>query len=81
MYSYSMATSTISQKGQIIIPKDLRERLGLTIGTVIEFSSENGRLVATKVVQENPFARWVGRGSLPMSTDEYLKVTRDGHSS
>jgi len=81
MRSDMVATSAISQKGQITIPKDLRERLGLTIGTVIEFSSENGRLVATRVVQKNPFARWVGRGSLPMSTDEYLKITRDGHSS
>ena len=79
-YSYSMATSTISQKGQITIPKDLRDRLGLTVGTIIEFSAENGKLVATKLVQENPFARWAGRGSLPVGTDEYLKITRDGHS-
>lgn len=30
-------TSTISSKGQVTVPKDVRDRLGLRTGTVVEF--------------------------------------------
>ena len=32
-----MATSTVTSKGQITIPKAIRERLGLREGSVLEF--------------------------------------------
>jgi len=30
-------TSTVSSKGQVTVPKDVRDRLGLRTGTVVEF--------------------------------------------
>jgi AbrB family looped-hinge helix DNA binding protein len=30
-------TSTISSKGQVTVPKEVRDRLGLRTGTVVEF--------------------------------------------
>jgi AbrB family looped-hinge helix DNA binding protein len=30
-------TSTVSSKGQITVPKEVRDRLGLRTGTVVEF--------------------------------------------
>ena len=56
-YSYSygkiliMATyhTTISSKGQVIIPAELRERHGLTKGISATWSEQGGRLVLTPV--------------------------------
>jgi antitoxin PrlF len=46
--------TTVSQKGQITIPKQLRERLGIRAGDVLEFIEEEGRLVGQKS-DEDPF--------------------------
>ncbi len=40
----------VSEKGQVTIPKPLREKLGLRAGQVLEFESRNGVLVAHKAV-------------------------------
>jgi AbrB family looped-hinge helix DNA binding protein len=40
--------TTVSEKGQVTIPKALRERLGLRTGDALEFEEERGRLVARK---------------------------------
>ena len=40
--------ATVSEKGQVTIPKKLREALGLRAGDVLEFHEEEGRLVAVK---------------------------------
>ena len=41
-------TTTLSAKGQITIPKRLRDRLGLHSGDVLEFTDDDGRLVGRK---------------------------------
>jgi AbrB family looped-hinge helix DNA binding protein len=41
-----MPTSTVTSKGQVTIPKAIRERLGLSEGDTLEFSvDEGGRIV------------------------------------
>ncbi len=41
-----MASSTVTSKGQITIPKAIRERFGLTSGVVIDFTvSDDGRIL------------------------------------
>jgi len=71
--------SVVSEKGQVTIPKALRDRLGLRAGTSLDFQAEGGRLVATKTLDEDVFRKWRGRGRLPegMSVDAYLKRGRD----
>ena len=68
----------VSEKGQITIPKKVREQLGIRTGTVLEVSAAAGRLVAVKQEQQDPFHKWRGKGSLPggLSADEYLQRTR-----
>ena len=72
----------ISEKGQVTIPKELREKLGLRAGSVLRFSDENGILQARKFQQEDPVRKWRGCGKIPggLTVDDYLKQTRDAHS-
>ena len=75
--------SVVSEKGQVTIPKAVRDRLGLRPGTVIEFRDEAGRLVGVKKVAEDPIAKWRGRGKLPgtWTVDEYLVRARGGRAN
>ena len=68
----------LSDKGQITIPKSLRDSLGLQPGVVLDFSEESGRLVARKLSQEDPFEKWRGKGKLPAggTVDGYLARIR-----
>jgi AbrB family looped-hinge helix DNA binding protein len=70
--------SAVSEKGQVTIPKAVRERLGLRPGTLIEFRAENGHLVGLKSVPADAFRKWRGAGSLPgkATVDEYLARVR-----
>ena len=75
-------TATIQDDGKISIPKELRDALGLSPGTVLEMQNQAGTLVAWKKTEPDAFEKWRGRGQLPAgtSTDEYLKQIRDGDS-
>lgn len=69
----------LSEKGQITIPKPIREDLGLTAGSVLDFQEENGRIFIRKVIAENPISAWRGKGRLPGgdSVEDYLSKIRD----
>jgi AbrB family looped-hinge helix DNA binding protein len=43
---------TISSKGQVIIPSELRDRLGLGKGTIATWTEEKGRLVLTPITRQ-----------------------------
>lgn len=70
----------LSEKGQVTIPKQIRDGLGLVAGSILDFEEEDGRIVARKVVADHPISAWRGRGRLPVgkSVSEYLKIVRDG---
>lgn len=40
-------TTTLSSKGQIVIPLEIRNRLGLSTGALIECDLEDGRIILT----------------------------------
>jgi AbrB family looped-hinge helix DNA binding protein len=44
LYLVSM-TQRVGSKGQVVIPKDLRDRLGLHPGTEVDFSLDGERVV------------------------------------
>jgi antitoxin PrlF len=70
--------TVVSEKGQITIPKAVRDRLGIVPGTVLEIESVKGKLVAVKREAVDVIARWRGRGRVPGSrtVDEYLRRIR-----
>jgi AbrB family looped-hinge helix DNA binding protein len=41
--------TTISSKGQVVVPAELRAQLGLHKGTAATWTQENGRLVLTPI--------------------------------
>ena len=70
--------ATLSQRGQVTIPKPCRDKLGLKKGTVLNFEARDGILVVRRVQPENVFRKWRGRGRLPrgLGVDEYLDEVR-----
>lgn len=55
------AKSTISSKGQITLPLEVRKRLGLKAGDRVEFVIEEGRTtLRPERAPENPFLKYVG---------------------
>ena len=72
--------AVLSEKGQVTIPKSLRDDLGLIPGSVLDFTEDEGRIIVTKIVEENPISAWRGRGRLPVgkTVSEYLRIARGG---
>jgi AbrB family looped-hinge helix DNA binding protein len=69
----------ITTKGQVTIPRRLRDFLGLKPGSEVDFElAEDGRvfLKARKQAPESRFARLRGSAKLGMTTDEIMALTR-----
>ena len=74
--------TTVSEKGQITIPKRLRDRLGLRPGTVIEFEESGGRLVGRRLVPADHLDELVGILELADRTDAFIEDLRGpGHAT
>ena len=55
MISYiSNMKSRVTERGQVTIPKSLRERLGIQPGQVVEFSEVDGSIVLRRTTTEHP---------------------------
>lgn len=71
--------ATIAERGQVTIPKVLRDKLGLAPGVVVNFELQDNKIVVSKELTEDPFAGVYGclRGATQYaSTDEYIKEIR-----
>lgn len=66
----------VAERGQVTIPKVLRDKLGIVPGTVLEFTAENGRLVATKVVADHPALKLMGRHGKGRRTADIMTELR-----
>ncbi len=72
-----MASMTITSKGQVTIPKALRDRMGLRGGDKVKFHEEDGRVVLEKDIEESPFDKWVGiLGPRDQTPDEIVEEMR-----
>jgi len=68
--------TTVSEKGQITIPKRLRERLGLRPGTILDFEEADGRLVGRKLIRPDHLDDLVGILPVDEGTDAFIREIR-----
>ena len=75
-----LVVTTVTRKGQVTIPKSVRDRLGIKPGSAVEFDlAADGRVVLAKVGTGRPASRFValrGRAGKGLSTDEIMALTR-----
>ena len=68
--------ATVAERGQVTIPKALRDKLGIKPGTVLEFHQRGGKLVAEKVVEDDPIERVRGILGHGLNTDKMIEEMR-----
>jgi AbrB family looped-hinge helix DNA binding protein len=71
----------VTEKGQVTIPKDLRDALGIGAGTEVEFDRRGDAIVVRKSARGPTRGRRLaerlrGRGDVAMTTDEIMALTR-----
>ncbi len=65
-----------AERGQVTIPKQLRERLGIKPGMVLEFTEEHGRLIAVKGVGVDPVSEVFGCLGMTLNTNALMAQLR-----
>jgi antitoxin PrlF len=66
----------VSEKGQVTIPKKVRDQLGISAGDELDFAAEQGRLVADRVAERDAIDRLYGSLKLPAPTDVLIDEMR-----
>lgn len=71
----------VTEKGQVTIPKELRDRYGIGAGTEVEFVAAKGELIVRKLHSEQTRGRRLaerlrGRGDIELTTDQIMALTR-----
>ena len=76
--------SAVTQKGQVTIPKAVRDAMGVKPGTLVEVQADGqggARIVKVEAPERKAegFARFLGIGldRDGLSTDEYMALIRD----
>lgn len=68
--------TTVSEKGQITIPKAVRTKLGLRAGSVLELEADRGRLVGRKAGGRDVVDEMYGSMPMDEPVDDYLERAR-----
>jgi antitoxin PrlF len=73
-------TTVVTSKGQVTIPKPIRDRLGIRPGNTVDFElAADGQVVLVKIDGERPKSRFAalrGCAGPGLSTDETIALTR-----
>lgn len=75
-------STTVTTKGQVTIPKRIRDLLGISPGSIVEFELTAGGTVLLRHGKRKParptrrFATLRGAATVKMSTDEIMALTR-----
>lgn len=67
--------SVVAERGQVTIPKALRDKLGIRPGTALEFTAQNGALVARKA-ETDPVSQVFGCLGARVDTDKFIRALR-----
>jgi AbrB family looped-hinge helix DNA binding protein len=70
----------VTTKGQVTIPQQIREKLGISPSTEIDFIEEKGRVYLVKKkggnIVTSKFRKLRGIATVKMTTDEIMELTR-----
>ena len=70
----------VTTKGQVTIPQHIREKLGITPTTEVDFIEQEGRVFLVKQegrkATTRKFAKLRGIATVKMTTDEIMALTR-----
>ena len=70
----------VTTKGQVTIPQHIRQKLGITPATEVDFVEEEGRVFLVKLkgtkAAARKFAKLRGVANVKMTTDEIMALTR-----
>jgi AbrB family looped-hinge helix DNA binding protein len=73
-------STTVTSKGQVTIPKAVRDQLGLKPGSKVEFrSGSTGEIIMVPADVERPpnrFLKFLGHAGPGLSTDEIMALLR-----
>jgi len=73
-------STTVTSKGQVTIPKEVRDLMGIGPGSIIDFKrAGDGSIVLVKVgkkARPSRFARLRGHAGKGLSTDQIMALTR-----
>jgi antitoxin PrlF len=67
--------AVVAERGQVTIPKALRDKLGIRQGTTLEFAASNGTLVACKA-ETDPVAGVFGCLRKRVDTNKFIRRIR-----
>jgi antitoxin PrlF len=68
--------AVVTERGQVTIPKRLRERLGIGPGTVLEFWEEADKLIAETAETAGALDRWYDSLGRQRRTDDIIRTLR-----
>jgi AbrB family looped-hinge helix DNA binding protein len=75
-----MMSTTVTVKGQVTIPKPVRDLLGIVPGSKVDFHrAPDGSVVLVRADRKRPagrFGKLRGHGGRGMSTDAIMALTR-----
>ena len=69
----------VTVKGQVTIPREVREKLGITHETEVEFVEDQGRFYIVKTHasrHKRGVTKFRGIAEVNLSTDEIMELTR-----
>jgi AbrB family looped-hinge helix DNA binding protein len=70
-----MTTVTVSSRGQIVIPKKIREILGLSMGNKLKVFQENKKIILVAEPEVKPSELFVSAS--PNAVDKATKASRE----
>ncbi len=68
--------TVVGERGQITIPKRIRDRLGIRAGQRLEVEERDGTIVARKAADDDAIAAVYGILRLPAPVDELIDEMR-----
>ena len=67
--------AVVAERGQVTIPKPLRDRLGIRPGTALEFTAKDGTLLARKA-ETDPVSQVFGCLGVRIDSDRFIRQLR-----